>query len=266
MLSFVGGEMMVYLAWKVGRNDFMYWARVEGTFGAVLSLVNRAVIKVIVDFSGCLQLRHPCEMGGFAFTLSMLWAQAMPFVVLLFYKKKGDDDGEAAGINGNFNITNSTSQLPDEIDNDEVENGGELEKSTITIVLTCSFVLWLLTNVAFFCTINLTYLHTFWGTMTGLQYTCKLFLDASEDSVRFMAAFHKRKSHTKSIHGEIKEWVAMNIDRWKKENPEWFDIRLIPDEFLPPRVVVAEGGASRRRRSSVSFKELVGGDESKNNA
>ena len=196
--------------------------------------------------------------------LSMLWAQAMPFVALLFYKKNGvGDDMEAVEMNGDFNITNSTSQLPDENDNDEIENGGELEMSTLAIVLTCSFVLWLLTNVAFFCTIDLSYLHTFWGTMTGPQYTCKRFQDASEDSIRFDSVFFNRMSYTKPLHGEIKEWVAANIDRWREENPEWFDIHRIPDEFLPPRVVVAEGGESRRRRSSVSLRELVGGGDSK---
>ena len=177
-----------------------------------------------------------CDYGGFEFSLSMLWAQAMPFVALMLYRRNGVDD---------------------------TENGVEQEESTITIILSCSFGLWLLTNVAFFCTINLSYLHTFWGTMTGPQFTCQRFHVAPEDSLRFMVAFHKRKSYTKSIHGEIKEWVAVNVDRWREENPEWFDIERIPDEFLPPRVVVAEGGASRRRRSSVSLRELVGGGDSK---
>ena len=34
-------------------------------------------------------------------------------------------------------------------------------------------------------------------------------------------------------------------------------MELIDDEFLPARAILAEGGANRRRRSSVSFKELV---------
>ena len=70
-------------------------------------------------------------------------------------------------------------------------------------------------------------------------------------------------SYTKSQHGEMKELIAANIDRWREENPDWFDIQRIPDEFLPHRVVVAEGGESRRRRSSVSLRELVGGADSK---
>jgi len=70
--------------------------------------------------------------------------------------------------------------------------------------------------------------------------------------------------YTKSIEAEVKEWVAHNIDRWKEENPEWFKIDLIPDEFLPQAVLEAEGGANRkRRRSSVSLREIVGFEERK---
>ena len=57
VLSFFGGEMMLYLVWKVVRSDFMAWFPVEGSLGAVMSLVYRVAVKVIADFSGCLQFR-----------------------------------------------------------------------------------------------------------------------------------------------------------------------------------------------------------------
>ena len=172
-------------------------------------------------------------MGGAAFTLTMLWAQVMPFVALHLYEN--DDEGDV----------------------------GAFSRENLQIFLMCSFVLWLLTTVAFFYTIDSSYFYTFWGTMTAPQFACKSFKDASEDSVRFDKAFRTRTSFTKSIHGEVKEWVAANIDQWRDENPDWFDIKQIPDEFLPAAVVVEEGGACRRRRSSVSLRELVGGGESK---
>jgi len=55
----------------------------------------------------------------------------------------------------------------------------------------------------------------------------------------------------------VKEWVAENIDKWKRERPDWFKIEMIPDELLPKNVFEAEGGA-KRRRSSVSLREMVG--------
>jgi len=55
----------------------------------------------------------------------------------------------------------------------------------------------------------------------------------------------------------VKEWVAENIDQWRRDQPNWFKIEMIPDEFLPKDVLEAEGGA-KRRRSSVSLREIVG--------
>ena len=57
MLSFFGGEMLLYLVWKLVRSDFMAWFPVEGSLGLFLSLVYRVFVKVIVDFSGCLHFR-----------------------------------------------------------------------------------------------------------------------------------------------------------------------------------------------------------------
>ena len=57
VLSFVVGEMMFYLIWKVVRSEFMAWFPVEGSLGLFLSLIYRVFVKVIVDFSGCLLFR-----------------------------------------------------------------------------------------------------------------------------------------------------------------------------------------------------------------
>ena len=75
VVYFVGGEIVFYLAYKIARRDFMYWVQTEGVMGmdVIVSLVTRITPKVIVDFSGCLHLRHPFELGGTAFSCSMLW-------------------------------------------------------------------------------------------------------------------------------------------------------------------------------------------------
>ena len=73
VVYFVGGEIVFYLAYKIVTRDFMYWVQVEGVMDFIVSLVTRVLVKVIVDFSGCLQFRHPFELGGIAFSCSMLW-------------------------------------------------------------------------------------------------------------------------------------------------------------------------------------------------
>ena len=82
-------------------------------------------------------------------------------------------------------------------------------------------------------------------------------MTSRDDFQKFDAVFTNRIDYTKSIHEEVKEWVGRNINQWKRDKPVWFNIEMILDEFLPKYVFEAEGGA-RRRRSSVSLREIVG--------
>ena len=119
-------------------------------------------------------------------------------------------------------------------------------------------------NVVFSCTIDTSYLDTFFGTKTAPQYVCEWFLETEEDFRRFDAIFHRRIAYSKAVHPKVKEWVAANIVRWQTEKPKWFKIGKIRNDFLPSAVLIAEGGA-RRRRSSLSLREIVGLDGEKNN-
>jgi len=215
-LLFIGGEIGLYLVFKILRQDFHYWA--PGT-PLIASFFTRVVGKVIADFTGCIHLRHPYEMGGLGFTISLIWAQAFPFVALQYF------DGDS--------------------------------KDIMTGFLGTSFTAWLVLNIIFFCTINLSYLITFFGSMTGPQYTCELYLTGQDDFQKFDAIFTVRIQYTKTIHEKVKEWVAANIDEWRRIEPDWFNIEMIPDELLPKEVIEAEGGA-KRRRSSLSLREMVG--------
>ena len=156
------------------------------------------------------------------FSMWMLWAQIFPFVVLIFFE---DKDGKI---------------------NNEM-------KSTITTFLVCSFVAWLLLNVAFFLTIDKKHIKTF-SRKTVPQYTCKLFSTNVEDSVKFRTAFKNRKSN--AVQDDVQIFVSNNIERWMAEKPKWFKIEKIPDAFLAVDLFEAEGGSQRRRSSA--FMELAG--------
>ena len=114
--------------------------------------------------------------------------------------------------------------------------GSEVSKETIRIFLLCSLTAWLLSNMAFFCSIDTSNVNTFFNAMTASQYTCERFRRSIGDAGKFDAVFLNRESYTKPIHGEVKTWVANNIDRWKLEKPEWFKIDKIPEEMMPSKV------------------------------
>ena len=225
-IFFIGGEIVLYLIYKKARGDFFCFYRIEGLLAIFVSLIQRILVKVISDFSGCLHFRHPYELGGLAFSVSMVWAQIFPFVALQLY----------------------------EVDNED----GKTAKDAIAMVLVVIFSLWIVLNIVFFCTIDLKYIGTFFGLKTAPQYTCERFLDVeADDGKRWSAAFENRMSYKNAIKPQVKEWVGNNIVRWRREQPSWFNIEKIPDDYLPTDVFEAEGGACRRR-SKVSLREIVG--------
>jgi len=226
VVYFSGGEVLLFLAWKILRRDFYYWPRLEGYIAVVESLLERILIKVIADYSGCLLFRHPKEMGGLMFSLSMLWAQVFPFIALYL------------------------------VDDNESTLGGRTREEMLSVLIGI-FILWLVLTITFFCTIDISYIGTFFGTKTGPQYTVELFEKGNTDSAKFRSVFENRLQYTEKIHDQVKEWVAENVDKWRRDKPEWFKIELIPDEFLPKEIFEEEGGA-RRRRSSASMSYILG--------
>jgi len=159
------------------------------------------------------------------FSASMVWAQMFPFVALQLYDEK------------------------------------ESVKDLVTIFLSCCFGFWLLLNVAFFCTINFSFIRTFFTRQTAPEYTCQYYLNAKEDYKRFDAVFENRIDYTTEIRSEVSEWVTANAQRWQDENTEFFVIEKVPDLFLPQATLDAAGGRRRRGRSSVSVRELIGGEQ-----
>jgi len=86
---FISGELLLYLLVKAVRGDLKHWVRIESGLGAiVVAIVERSVVKQVVDFSGCLYFRHPTEEGGVIFATSVVWSQIFPFLVLQLYEKK----------------------------------------------------------------------------------------------------------------------------------------------------------------------------------
>ena len=131
------------------------------------------------------------------------------------------------------------------------------DNTTITMFLVGSFSLWLILNIVFFCSIDLSYANTFFGTKTAPQYTCEYYSTSEEDFQRWDAVFENRIEYSKNVHTFVLDWVAANIVRWQNEKPGWFKIEKIPDKLMPTDVFEAAGSASRPRSSS-SGREFVG--------
>jgi len=218
VVKFVGCEIGVFLVFKVVRKDFWYWLRVEGIAGFITAVCVRVLGKIIADFTGCLHLRHPFELGGTAYSVSMVWAQIMPFVALGWY-----------------------------------EGGG---KEQLGMLLQGSFGLWLALNGLFLCSIERSFVGTFFGMQTAPEYTKELWKRGGNDASKFDAAFDNRRSYINGIEDEVREWVAGGIAGWRANGEDWFNVEKIGDEFLPKELVEILGGG--RRRNSLTLTMDIG--------
>ena len=171
---------------------------------------------------GCIHLRHPYELGGAAYCASMIWAQIMPFVALSFY-----------------------------------EGGNKEQLQTLLLV---SFGLWLVLNGLFFASIERSFVRTFFTRKTAPQYAVELFRTSTSDNAKFRACFKNTRRYINGIEEEVKEWLRENIARFNLEQPEWWKIDMVGDEFLPREAIEAAGGTQRRRSSVINVREIWNGE------
>ena len=60
----------------------------------------RVGIKIVVDFTGCIHLRHPYELGGLYYSLTLRQAQVGSAVFAQLYVDTSEGDAEALGLHG----------------------------------------------------------------------------------------------------------------------------------------------------------------------
>ena len=74
----VVGAGVLYFIYKVVRGDLRHWVPITGLTGSAVSVALRLVIKLVVDFTGCIQFRHPYDVGGLYFIMNLF----LPLIVL----------------------------------------------------------------------------------------------------------------------------------------------------------------------------------------
>jgi hypothetical protein len=72
VLAYLVGDMGLYFVYKILRRDLWHWIPLEGAASVVESVLERLVVKVLVDFTGVIQFRGAAEMGGAFFALNMV--------------------------------------------------------------------------------------------------------------------------------------------------------------------------------------------------
>ena len=200
---FFATDISSYLLIKIVRGDFIYWLRLKGLTGILVSLIMRDSVKVVTDFINVVQFRNQHEVGGAQSVFGQLTSFATLFIALIL----AEDSGKL---------------------------GYEISRLwLISYILTASV---LISYCVFFSNINKGYIHTFFSWETGGQATIRNFRALEDDGLRAAAVFKRNKNQWKSIYDEVKDWVWQNWPKWIEEKPGWFDDKmrsLIPGDMIP---------------------------------
>jgi len=237
-LSVLGGEMVVYLIYKVVRGDFRYWVPMSRWPSLALSLLERVAVKVICDFTGFLHARHPYEMGGFYWLMNMVWTKAG---VLGGIKLKEEFGG---GVEG-----------------EEVGERVVKEEYYLTIA-TVLLLLWFVALLGLMFGSEEELRKTFYSMMTAEQYTKALF-DSGEDEI-MAEIFDDHPSYYASFEDEIKEWLGEKWNDWHASRPGWLTEELI--ERIPVRLLPGGEDVNVLEEMDEEAKEKLTSNESRRNS
>ena len=208
---YYGAELILFFSVKLARRDLVSWVPVKSchvNFAA--GFCQRLANKVMIDFTGFLQMRHAYDAGGLHYTLSLLWSQISAVISAVLYLRYFDKGDTRAS------------------------------KISATVLYSTVGSLVLVWAVSFYCfikKINPKYHHSFFGTMTGPEFCVHMYQNGTDEMKRDV--FSVNVLYWKPIRGEVKAHIHANWDRWSAEQPDWFTdrwIAAVPDEFLPRTV------------------------------
>jgi hypothetical protein len=223
-------DLALYLLYKVARGDLRHSVPIHGALGLFFSVLERIVMKNTVDFTGCIVLRVPAEMGGFYWAFNVIMSIATGYASIPFY------------------FGNAEKVVLD-------------EKATLTYMM-CLGGGWLASFAVFLATMNRKYIGTFFSFTAGFQITMQRFLDEENSDEERASIATRNRLHWEIIRPQVRDFFHNHWNRWEEEQPEWFTANFkerLDDDLLPPAELVrqkAAGGGHRRRSSA--FEGLLG--------
>ncbi len=220
-LFFTLSTTALYLIYKSFLCDLLYWAPItEFWIHLTLSIITRIFSKLIVDFTGCMTLRHPFEVGGFTYFTTCILMQFWVWISATTYVSNGTN---------NFVAT-----------------------STLYLIIIVNQVVWLASILLLTLVTNRSYLNTFVSLKSGRQTLIDIFTDDDNTENKAFIVNTSPRLWENKIGDEVKAWLASNWSHWEETKPSWFSPTwkaAIEDRFLPHKVIESLGGANRRKSS-----------------
>ena len=217
----LGWEIALYLAVKAARRDLWYWVPIEGATGVFASFMIRVIIKVVTDWTAVVQFRHPNEVGGVYFTLSLGITVALGIAAAKGFEPSGTVDDAMVGAEGLETI--------------------KWEKDTIMWIVKSSCIGLVLSYTGLLFAMKREYVWTFFSTDTSNEASCELFTKSQSDDLKFHILGINRHKWYAKCGEDVRAWLADRLPVWMEEQPEWFTTQkmsLIPDDMVEPEMLI----------------------------
>jgi hypothetical protein len=223
----------LYFLYKAVMGDLWVFLPLPPAVSVLAAVLYRVITKAIADFSGCVLLRLPDELGGAYFAFNAVSAQASILLSVYLY-------------NEYF----------------EAEEGEKKWDATMLWIFAIASIVSCVLLFAFFLSVvcDPKHRHSFYGLRTGWRHSCGYFLDFEDDEHK-IKVFDINIMQWAGIADEVMAWTMANWEGWERDKPEWFTPFVkstVPDDFIPPRFLAEMGGARERRGSAAgSVKEVL---------
>jgi hypothetical protein len=225
-LYYTLGDCAFFFLQKACRGDFRSYWKVEGLAGTVFfDCLSQLVFKLVVDYTGLVQLRGPGCLGGCYWTGNMVRVrvESGPFFPSLIHSSQVLALIAPSGAVAIYFASDASS-------------GSNLDESTTWTLASSLCGAWVAIFLLFLLLMNSSHRHTFYSTQTCKEWVCSDFTkegatDASK--MRIHTSNHRQWQH---LRGDVKEWTWANWARFEREEHEWFSAALIAcvdDDMIP---------------------------------
>ena len=225
---YMGGDMYLYFCYKMLRDDFRYWLKIDSQILSwIVSVLQRFLIKSVTDVTLIAQFRHPFELGGVYWAVNVVLNQLFCFTSVYLYVKYSEDANETI-VQG------------------------------LSILVSFLFVFSMLNFLGFLSLIDSKYRRTFFDTQTGKSFAVSNFHEAETDSTKFEIFGHHRSYYHK-IEGELKVWLVSDWQVWMDDKPDWFEaaaVASVPSDLLPaPALILRQESNTKVKAEEKKAKE-----------
>ena len=150
MLGFLAFDMIMFFLYKVARRDLTHWVPAEGVLRLVETFFARFFFKIVNDYTGIAHFRHPHEIGGLYWFISIVSTQAFVWVAFLVVIK----------------VHETPCFVPE---------------ATLIFFLAFLNLAFGVAFITFFTNIKAEYLHTFFSRARGIDFSLQIFENGKHD-------------------------------------------------------------------------------------